>query len=452
MMTDADHLRAGLVVIGAGPAGIAAAVVAAERGVRTIVIDRGLEPGGQIWRHRAGAKLPSTAMHWLARFEHSGADLVSGASVVDARRTAGGVEVVVDRAGRALRVHARDLVLACGARELFLPFPGWTLPGVVGIGGAQALLKSGASFAGQRVVIAGSGPLLLPVAASLAHDGAQLVIVAEQASGAAVARFGAGLWRSPALVAQAMRYRARFAATRYRTGTWVTAAHGTDRLTHVTLTSGSRTWDEAADVLCTGYGLVPSTELARLLGCTTEQGAVVVDARQVTSISRVYAAGESTGIGGAPLSIVEGMIAGHAVASPGAIPESLTRRREALRRAATRMHQAFAPRQELRTLAAHDTIVCRCEDVRLGALLTASCARQAKLHTRAGMGPCQGRICGPALQLLRGWSVDTVRSPIEPTSISVLCADDSDGASASDGASTGADAGSSFSSLAAGAR
>jgi len=182
-----------------------------------------------------------------------------------------------------------------------------------------------------------------------------------------------------------------------------------------------------------------------------ERGAVVVDARQVTSIPRVYAAGESTGIGGAPLSIVEGMIAGLAVASPGAIPGSLTRRRSALHRAATRMHQAFAPRQELRTLAAHDTIVCRCEDVRFGALLTASCARQAKLHTRAGMGPCQGRICGPALELLRGWSVDTVRSPIEPTSISVLCADVPDGASASMDGHEGS-AVSSLSSLAAGAR
>lgn len=443
MMTDVDHLRAGVVVIGAGPAGIAAAVVAAERGVRTLVVDRGLEPGGQIWRHRPGAKLPGTALHWLARLERSGAQLVSGASVVDARSTADGAEIIADRGGRALRVHARDLVLACGARELFLPFPGWTLPGVLGIGGAQALLKSGASFAGERVVIAGSGPLILPVAASLAHDGARLVTVAEQASGAAIMRFGAGLWRSPALVAQAMRYRARFGGTRYRTGTWVIAAHGTDRLTHVTLTNGTRTWDEPADVLCTGYGLVPGMEIARLLGCATEHGAVTVDARQTTSIARVYSAGESTGIGGAPLSIVEGMIAGFAVASPGAIPESLTRRRAALRRAATRMRQAFAPRQELRTLVAHDTIVCRCEDVRYGALLAASCARQAKLYTRAGMGPCQGRICGPALELLRGWSVDSVRSPIEPTSISVLCADVSDGA---------ADAESSSSSLAAGAR
>lgn len=429
-MTGADRIDVGAVVVGAGPAGIAAAVAAADRGVRVVVLDRGLEPGGQIWRHRAGARLPRAAAHWLARFERSGAQLAPGASVVDARITENGVEIIADQGGNALRMRATDLVLATGARERFLPFPGWTLPGVLGIGGAQALLKSGASFAGQRTVIAGSGPLLLPVAASLAQGGARLMTVAEQASGSAVARFGAGLWRAPGLVAQAMRYRAQFASTRYRTGTWVTAAHGTDRLTGVTLTDGTRTWDEAADVLCTGYGLVPSTELARLLGCAIADGAVSVDARQRTTVPRVYAVGETTGIGGAPLSIVEGTLAGLAVASPRALPQSLTRQRTKLQQAAARMHRAFAPRPELRTLATHDTIVCRCEDVRYGAIQCTSGARQAKLYTRAGMGPCQGRICGPALELLLGWGVDTVRSPIEPTSISVLCADTADGAHA----------------------
>lgn len=426
-----DRIDAGVVVVGAGPAGIAAAVAAAERGVRVVVLDRGLEPGGQIWRHRPGAKLPRTAAHWLARFERSGAQLAPRASVVDARVTESGVEIVADQGGSALRVRGTDLILATGARERFLPFPGWTLPGVLGVGGAQALLKSGASFAGQRVVIAGSGPLLLPVAASLSQGGARLLTVAEQASGAAVARFGASLWRAPGLIAQATRYRAQFAATRYRTGTWVTAAHGSDRLTGVTLTDGTHTWDEAADLLCTGYGLVPSTELARLLGCAIADGAATVDARQGTTVPRVYAVGEATGVGGAPLSIVEGTLAGLAVASPRALPASLTRQRATLRRAAARMHRTFAPRPELRTLASHDTIVCRCEDVRLGAVQSASCARQARLYTRAGMGPCQGRICGPALELLLGWDADSVRSPIEPTSISVLCADGSDATSAS---------------------
>lgn len=447
-MTDSDRLQTGLAVIGAGPAGIAAAVAAAGCAVDVVVLDRGLEPGGQIWRHRAGAPVPRVASQWLARFERSGAQLLRGTAVIDVRRTANGIEIIADQGGRALHVHARDVVLATGARELFVPFPGWTLPGVLGVGGAQALLKSGASFAGQRIVVAGSGPLLLPVAASLAHAGAHLVAVAEQAGGAAVARFGAGLWRSPALVAQAMRYRARFLGTRYRTGTWVTAAHGTDRLTHVTLTDGARTWDERADVLCTGYGLVPNIEIARLVGCATERGTVVVDERQVTTIPRVYAVGEATGIGGAPLAIVEGTLAGLAVASPRALPASLVRERTALRQAAVRMHEAFALRPEIRTLATRDTIVCRCEDVPLGAVQSARCARQGKLYTRAGMGPCQGRICGPALELLLGWGEDTVRSPVEPTSISVLRAD----ASEATGAFTSGHQDASPSSLTTGAR
>lgn len=420
-----EVITADVAVIGAGPAGIAAAVRAAESGLSVVVLHEGAEPGGQIWRHVSGATLPRVAELWLARLTASSARVIGDTSVVDARARGRETTFVLtcERDGQPLSVQATSVVLATGARELFLPFPGWTLPGVVGVGGAQALCKSGASFEGRRVVIAGSGPLLLPVAATLARAGARVAIVAEQADGAAVRRFASGLWRTPELLVQAARYRAAFARTPYRTGTWITQAHGGEKVESVTLTNGRRSWDERADVVCTGFGLVPNTEIARLLGCETRAGAVLVDEVQGTRVRGVYAAGEVTGVGGATLAIVEGEIAGLVAARRANVIAPLRRTRDALHASADRMRKAFAPRAELRTLPTPDTMICRCEDVPYGSVRSASCARQAKLYTRAGMGACQGRVCGAALQYLLGWDADTIRTPLEPTLVSVLSSD-----------------------------
>jgi NADPH-dependent 2,4-dienoyl-CoA reductase/sulfur reductase-like enzyme len=428
---DAETITADVAVIGAGPGGIAAAVRAAEGGLHVVVLDRGLETGGQIWRHVRGGPVPRTAQHWIARLDASGARVFGSTSVVDARADADSVQLLAESSGRALGIHASSVILATGAREMFIPFQGWTLPGVMGIGGAQALLKSGASFAGKRVMIAGTGPLMLPVAAALADAGAKLVLVAEQASRRTVVRFAAGLWRNPSLLAQAVRYRAKFLSASYSTGTWVTAAHGAGRLESATVTNGRHTWRESIDVLCTGYGLVPNVELARLLGCEIRDGAVVVDDQQQTTVPNVLAVGEATGIGGAPLSITEGEIAGSIVGSRLPAPVPLLKRRASLDVAARRMLDVFSPRAELRALPSADTIVCRCEDVTYGAVQEAVCARQAKLYTRAGMGPCQGRTCMPALEFLLAWHSDTVRPPVESALVSSLSAGVADGAPSS---------------------
>ena len=172
-----ERLSAQVVVVGAGPAGIAAAITAAEAGADTLLLDENLAAGGQIWR--PGVKgTPAPARRWIARLQGSGARIESAASVFVVRdeRT-----LLVERNGEPLAVSWDRLVLATGARELFLPFPGWTLPNVMGIGGAQAMIKSGAQVSGMRVVVAGSGPLMLPVAATLAKAGAKLEIDAEQA-------------------------------------------------------------------------------------------------------------------------------------------------------------------------------------------------------------------------------------------------------------------------------
>ncbi|MEO6865835.1 MAG: FAD-dependent oxidoreductase [Gemmatimonadaceae bacterium] len=431
MTAGAEMLIADVAVIGAGPAGIAAAVCAAERGLRVVALDRALEPGGQIWRHVNSGPIPQIARRWLARLDKSGARIMPGTSVVDASSDASGFQIIANSLGHAQIVRTTSVILATGAREMFIPFEGWTLPGVMGIGGAQALLKSGASFSGKRVIIAGSGPLMLPVAAALASAGAKLLLVAEQASLPAVARFAVELWKTPTMLLQAAQYRARFLSTPFSTGTWVTAAHGAGRLESVTVTNGRRTWREPVDILCSGYGLIPNIELAQLIGCETRDGCVFVDARQRTSIRNVLAVGETTGIGGAPLSLVEGEIAGMTVGSTLSPSAILLRRRATFQTSARRMFDAFAPRAELRALPAAETIVCRCEDVTYGSVQHATCARQAKLYTRAGMGPCQGRTCMPGLEFLLAWHSDTVRPPIEPATVSILSSGVADNASSS---------------------
>lgn len=417
--------RVDVAVIGGGPAGIAAAARAAESGRMVAVFDESARPGGNIWRHRERASLPADARSWLQRLERSGADVQGETSVVDVRTHGSGRMLTLERAGGAASIAAGAVIIATGARERFLPFPGWTLPGVIGVGGAQALLKAGTSFAGKRVVIAGSGPLLLPVAAALRQHGARVVRVSEQAESARVMGFGLGLITRPATMLQAARYRAAFAGTPYRFGEWVRAARGEGRVEEVVVGNGRVEHTIACDVLCAAFGLVANTELARLMGCALGSAGVSVDEYQQTTIAGVYCVGETTGIGGVDLAIVEGEIAGlHASGSP--VPASLTARRASLGAMAAAMERAFAPRDELRRLATPDTIVCRCEDVTAGAIDPAWTSRQAKLYTRAGMGPCQGRVCGAAFEFLHGWTPDVVRVPTAPALFATLSSKHSD--------------------------
>jgi D-hydroxyproline dehydrogenase subunit alpha len=405
---------ADVVVVGGGPAGIAAAVHAAEAGARTLLLDEQAWPGGQVWRHRGEA--PAAARAWLERLARSGAARLDRATVVDAPSPG---ELLVEREGRPVRVAFERLVLATGARELFLPFPGWTLPGVVGVGGAQALLKRGARFDGRRVVVAGSGPLLAAVAAALKRAGARVVGVAEQAPLTRLLVFGAGLWREPGKLAEGCGFAATLAGVRSRAGAWVREAGGREEVEHVVVTDGRREWRWDCDVVACGFGLVPNLELPRFLGCETTEDAVAVGASQETTRPGVFAAGELVGIAGVDRALTTGAIAGLAAAGRP-VPRALARRRERQDGFALRLARAFARRDELRSLGRPDTVVCRCEDVPLGRLAAAASSREAKLLTRAGMGPCQGRVCGAALSVLRGFSPDSVRAPLAPVPLEVL--------------------------------
>src|SRR5262245_59165871 len=204
--TGAQEVRADIVVVGAGPGGIAAAVRASGAKRRVVVLDEAANVGGQIWRHRSAGTLGSEARGWIDRLSRTNADVRRGAAVVDVvvASDTGDITVVAERhVGGVDVIRASALVIATGARERFVPFPGWSLPGVGEIGGAQGLLTQGASFRGKRVVIAGAGPFILPVAASLTDAGARVMLVAEQAPFHAVRDFALSLLAQPETLLQA---------------------------------------------------------------------------------------------------------------------------------------------------------------------------------------------------------------------------------------------------------
>jgi NADPH-dependent 2,4-dienoyl-CoA reductase/sulfur reductase-like enzyme len=314
-------------------------------------------------------------------------------------------------------VSYQSVVLATGARERFLPFPGWTLPNVMGAGGLQALVKTGLPIDGKRVVVAGSGPLLLAVAAYLRGHGADVVLIAEQASSVQLARFAVGLFSKRT---QAFDLKRQLKNVPYRSGCWVAEAHGEEKLEGVTLVRGGKAWHVECDYLACGFHLVPNVELAELLGCAVENGSVQVDEFQQTTIANVYSAGETTGIGGLELSLVEGEIAGLAAAGKHEAARELFPARAKQRKFADLLNRTFALRDELKRLARPDTIVCRCEDVTLERLHGHHSWRAAKLQTRCGMGPCQGRVCGGAVEFLFGWRAESVRPPVLPVKIDSL--------------------------------
>ncbi|MEV0985629.1 NAD(P)/FAD-dependent oxidoreductase [Streptomyces sp. NPDC049949] len=439
-----------LAIVGAGPAGLAAAVTAAGLGLRVTLVDAGERPGGQYYRHPApglGAERPEALHHGWSAFaereaalrahEEAGRITYLPAHHVWAVVPDGGAWTLHAVAGTgpdeaAATLHARAVLLATGSYERQLPFPGWTLPAVVGAGGAQAMLKSGLVLPGKRVVVAGSGPLLLAVAGSLAAAGARVPAVVEAAAYTAYAGHLPALLRNPGKLGEAATYGSALLRRHIRllTRHAVTEAHGTDRVEAVTVARLDRDWRPLpgtarripCDALAVGHGLVPQLELATGLGCATRPTAdgtlaLALDAEQRTSVAGIWSAGETGGIGGAQLALLEGEIAAHAIAGR-TVPDVLARRRARLRAFAGAMGAAHRPGDGWTGWLRDDTDVCRCEEVTAGRIreavdeLGARDARTVKLLTRSGMGWCQGRMCGPAVAALAGDGPAPDRRPL----------------------------------------
>jgi NADPH-dependent 2,4-dienoyl-CoA reductase/sulfur reductase-like enzyme len=414
-----------IVIVGAGPAGLNAAAAAARAGASVALLDDNPRAGGQIWRQGPG-HAPQAPLHNLLT-------AISGQSTITYWPS---TRVIAPRGPRGLLLESAEhggvcvtyerLILATGAHERLLPFAGWTLPGVTGAGALQALIKGGMPVCGERIVIAGSGPLLIAALATARAAGAKVVAVVEQASAFDVARFGISLLAAPAKLRQAVGMTRGFAGLHYWTGSIVEEAQGDGRVERVTIRRGrySKRVTLDCDRIACGYGLVPNITLAQALGCAiSEAGEIVVDHEQRTSVEGVFAAGECTGIGGAELAGVEGEFAG-LLASGGAAADhaALDAQRARWRRFGRRVETAFALRDAARTPPPDATLLCRCEEVSIGEVRAFADWREAKLHTRCGMGACQGRICGTAANLYFGWQSGAPRPPFSPAQIGTLMA------------------------------
>ncbi|MFF3687214.1 FAD-dependent oxidoreductase [Streptomyces sp. NPDC002187] len=460
-MTTSPYEPADVAVVGAGPAGLAATVMAADLGLRVTLLDAGERPGGQFYRHPA----PALRARRPEALHHAWRAFAGRERRLRAQEAAGRVRYLPAHhvwtvlpqggpgdSGHSWQLHAvagpdelsttvgaRAVLLATGAYERQLPFPGWTLPGVVGAGGAQAMLKSSLVLPGRRVVVAGSGPLLLAVAASLSSAGAMVPAVVEAAGYPAYARRPGVLLRNAGKLAEGAMHGGALLrhGVRLLTRHAVTAVHGTARVEAVTVARLDRTWRPLhgtgrtipCDALAVGHGLVPQLELATGLGCATRpctDGTIALhlDDEQRTSVAGVWSAGETSGIGGVELALVEGELAAHSIASAlHGLPRpstsaALLGRRDRLRAFADVMGAAHRPGPGWTQWLDDTTDVCRCEEVAAGRIreaveeLGALDTRAVKLLTRAGMGWCQGRMCGPAVAALTGEEATEDRRPL----------------------------------------
>ncbi len=434
--------RRSVLIIGGGPAGLAAAAAARTAGATVTLLDAADDIGGQYWRHLpperpAGAERilhhgwgTFTALRDGLRAD-PGCELITSAQVwsLETGDPAPTVHAIIgpaDGVGRGSRAITADaVVLATGAHDRTLPFPGWDLPGVFTAGAAQAYAKGERVAVGGRVVVAGAGPFLLPVAASLAQAGATVLGVFEASR---LPRLAAGWLAKPWRLVRASRKAGELAGyvrnhlgnrIPYRAGWAVVAAHGEDRVDAVTVVRLDDDWRPVtgserrveADAVCVSHGFTPRLELPIAAGCALGPDRfVVVDDHQLSSVPGVYAAGELTGIGGVDAALAEGAIAGHFAAggSEGASGLAAHRRdRATFADFAARIERAHGIRAGWTAWLEPETLVCRCEEVSYGRLLETADAtaspglRAHKLSSRAGLGICQGRICGRTVEQLR---------------------------------------------------
>jgi NADPH-dependent 2,4-dienoyl-CoA reductase/sulfur reductase-like enzyme len=456
-----------VIIVGGGPAGVAAAILLRQHGVDALVIDEQLRPGGQIlrqspWGARAAASGPGSKEgkfstdNWTPKalrekrdfFErHAGSNWLGGHSVVGL-----GVDNDVSRItvsnGEVIRyINVRAVLLATGCYELPFPVPGWTLSGVLGAGALQTLIKGQLTLPGKRAVFVGTHPLQLLVAAQTVLSGGEVAAVVFAQSRQAL--LGSLFTNSsvvvshlttlfPAASAWGTLHRARVPIF---FGAFPVEIQGRESVQGVQLSNGAVL---RCDTVAQCYGFIPQADLPRQAGARMHVAglaggwATEIDQWQATSRPGVYAAGETTGVAGAEGANLSGQLAALGIAAHlGRLPRSEADSLAApLRRRIRRVKQfaawldAVASPDKVLSVPRADTLICRCEkvsyaeiDAGLDLLTTADAL---KLQTRCGMGLCQGRLCEASLLRLlkqRGYPIDpgfTAQFPARPVPISCV--------------------------------
>ena len=411
-----------VLVVGAGPAGLAAAIAAARAGASVVVLDERTAAGGQYLKPLAPSHADAAPDRQFREGNALRAEAVAAGVAIETEATVWAAfapdEVAAVLAGRAVIFHPRRLVLACGAHERPVPLPGWTLPGAMTTGALQTLARAQRVSPGQRVLVAGNGPLNLQLAAELVEGGVQVAAVVEAARpGLAELRaFRRMLGADAGLLWQGFGYltRLRAAGVPVLWGARVTALEGQGRVAAARLATPRGEMRVEADLVALNLGFQPEVGLARALGAAhrfVDAGlghlATETDADGRTSLQAVFAVGDGSAIGGARVALAQGRLAGLAAARDLglAAPEDAAAR-AVLGRARdfqAALWTVFAPPPPAEIADA--TIVCRCEEVtagRLRAELEGGLASIAALKraTRAGMGRCQGRFCAATIARL----------------------------------------------------
>jgi thioredoxin reductase len=452
-----------VLIVGAGPAGLSAAALISNCGVNVVVLDENARPGGQYYRQsRLAGSLAETI---VGSSQEAGRDLIDQINLTRTQictdAMVWGVEdntnLLYTQGGRAGRISAKATILATGAHERVIPFPGWTLPGVMTAGAAQTLLKAQAILPGKQIVIAGTGPFLYPVSTQLAAAGARLEAICELSRDRFWPLRVNQPYRHLHIYKEALGYLAKMRrlGLHVAMGTTVVEALGDVALRQVVIAEVDHAHNErtgtrrtvAADTLLTSFGFVPNVQVPRLLGCDLrwdpvhQAHFVNADARLQTSRQGIYLAGEIVGIGGHRVAKAEGLIAAVSALEdlgykldPRAVAagQEASHTRSAGRLFAAHMLKSFALKPNIFALTKPDTIVCRCEsvprkEIDYHAEIWEGAQRAVKQCTRAGMGRCQGRMCGFAVaQLVRLHSSnpeenpmpDTARMPVKPLALS----------------------------------
>ncbi|WP_411877889.1 FAD-dependent oxidoreductase [Polaromonas sp. YR568] len=412
------------VIVGAGPAGVRAAQALVAHGVRPVVVDEAPRWGGQIYRQPpAGFTRPKEALYG---FEAGRADALHGAMAaildkVDYRPdtlvwSAEGGKLDLLHHGAMSTLAYSQLIVATGATDRVLPFPGWTLPGVYTLGAAQVALKFQGCAIGSRVVFAGTGPLLYLIACQYAKAGAKVAAVLDTAGFMGKAAAVPAMLRQPALLAKGLYYLGwlRAHGIAVHQGVELVQATGGERVQAMHWRKGGREHQIACDGVGFGYALRPETQLADLLGCRfrydgLQRGALPErDAVGRSSVPGVYLAGDGAGIMGADAAEWAGERAalalladtGHRIdLSRAALLERQLARTKEFRQG---LERAFPFPVQWAANAPDELVVCRCEEITAGELrrcVADTGAREMnrlKALTRVGMGRCQGRTCGVA--------------------------------------------------------